>query len=100
MTRVFFLVTSGEEKATGPFVLTIPNALFSVGRIMPRTARVTPGGMVFHVLNRAVGRRRLFDKEGDYDAFERIIAETLDKCPAGGPDAALGVWVAEQQEAC
>jgi putative transposase len=23
---------------------------------MPRTARVAPGGMVFHVLNRAVGR--------------------------------------------
>jgi putative transposase len=48
---------------------------------MPRTARVTPGGMVFHVLNRGVGRRPLFDNEGDYDAFERIIAETLDKCP-------------------
>ena len=47
---------------------------------MPRTARVTPGGMVFHVLNRGVGRRSLFDNEGDYDAFERIIAETLDKC--------------------
>jgi putative transposase len=37
--------------------------------------------MVFHVLNRGVGRRPLFDKESDYDAFEGIIAETLVKCP-------------------
>ena len=48
---------------------------------MPRKARVTPGGMVFHVLNRGVGRRRLFDKDRDYAAFETILAETLDKCP-------------------
>jgi hypothetical protein len=44
---------------------------------MPRTARLTPGGMVFHVLNRGVGRRPLFDTDGDYDAFERIIAGTF-----------------------
>ena len=37
--------------------------------------------MVFHVLNRGVGRRRLFEKEGDYAAFEAIVAETLEKCP-------------------
>ena len=35
-----------------------------------RTARVTPGGMVFHVLNRGVGRMRLFNKDRDYEAFE------------------------------
>lgn len=33
--------------------------------------------MVFHVLNRGVGRMRLFDKEQDYAAFERILEETL-----------------------
>ena len=37
--------------------------------------------MVFHVLNRGVGRMRLFAKSGDYAAFETIIAETLEKCP-------------------
>jgi putative transposase len=37
--------------------------------------------MVFHVLNRGVGRRRLFDTDADYAAFEAIIAETLEKCP-------------------
>lgn len=33
--------------------------------------------MVFHVLNRAVGRRNLFDKPGDFEAFERVLKETL-----------------------
>jgi hypothetical protein len=36
---------------------------------MPRTARQAPGGTVFHVLNRGVGRMRLFEKDGDYEAF-------------------------------
>ena len=35
--------------------------------------------MVFHVLNRVVGRQRLFHKPADYSVFEEIIAETLDK---------------------
>ncbi len=33
--------------------------------------------MIFHVLNRGVGRRTLFDKAGDYLAFERVLEETL-----------------------
>jgi putative transposase len=37
--------------------------------------------MVFHVLNRGVGRMRLFRKPGDYDAFERAIEKTLESCP-------------------
>jgi len=41
--------------------------------IMPRSRRVTPGGMVFHVLNRGVGRQPLFDKPGDFAALESII---------------------------
>ena len=44
---------------------------------MPRASRYLPGGMVFHVLNRAVGRRTLFSKEADYLAFERVLEETL-----------------------
>ncbi len=48
---------------------------------MPRTARVAPGGMVFHVLNRGVGKNKLFFKDEDYLAFERIIADTLAKRP-------------------
>ena len=37
--------------------------------------------MVFHVLNRGVGRMKLFKKDEDYNAFERIIKETLLQCP-------------------
>ena len=44
---------------------------------MARPKRYCPGGMVFHVLNRGVGRRLLFTKEGDFAAFERVVEETL-----------------------
>ncbi len=37
--------------------------------------------MVFHVLNRGVGRMRIFDDDGDYFAFERIMEETLETRP-------------------
>jgi REP-associated tyrosine transposase len=48
---------------------------------MPRSARIAPGGMVFHVLNRGVGRMRLFDTPGDFRAFERVLCETCDAAP-------------------
>jgi len=48
---------------------------------MPRTARYAPGGMVFHVLNRGVGRMRLLTKDADFEAFERNIEKTLETCP-------------------
>ena len=45
---------------------------------MPRTARLAPGGYVFHVLNRGNGRATVFDDDGDYAAFERVLFETLE----------------------
>jgi putative transposase len=48
---------------------------------MPRTARFAPGGMAFHVLNRGVGRMRLFLKDADFEAFERVLEKTLESCP-------------------
>src|SRR5271157_4314163 len=44
---------------------------------MSRPRRHSPGGMVFHVLNRGVGRRLLFTKDEDFWAFERVVEETL-----------------------
>jgi REP element-mobilizing transposase RayT len=44
---------------------------------MPRTKRVTPGGMVFRALNRGVGRMEIFSTARDYAAFEETIEETL-----------------------
>ena len=40
---------------------------------MARRLRVAAGGVVYHVLNRAVGRNRIFDDEGDYLAFEKVL---------------------------
>jgi putative transposase len=37
--------------------------------------------MVFHVLNRGVGRMRMFRKDADFEAFERIIEKTLETRP-------------------
>ncbi len=46
---------------------------------MPRNARYAPGGLIYHVINRGVGRQQLFFDEDDYLAFEKIISETLEK---------------------
>ena len=48
---------------------------------MARHARVAPGGLIYHVLNRSAGRIRLFRKDADFEAFERIMAETHDLHP-------------------
>jgi putative transposase len=48
---------------------------------MPRRARVTPGGLVYHVLNRTVAGLPLFRKEADYEAFERIMIEAHQRHP-------------------
>ena len=47
---------------------------------MPRASRNFPGGLVYHVLNRGVGRRTLFEKDGDFLAFEKVVEETLRTC--------------------
>src|SRR5208337_2039021 len=48
---------------------------------MPRTARATEAGMVYHVLNRGNGRMRIFHKPEDFAAFERVLAEGLRRYP-------------------
>jgi putative transposase len=48
---------------------------------VPRTARIAPGDVVFHVLNRANARAQIFGSDQDYLAFERILAETCDRTP-------------------
>ena len=48
---------------------------------MPRRRRIVPGGYAYHVLNRAVGRTKIFRKEEDYAAFEQVIAEIHERLP-------------------
>jgi putative transposase len=42
---------------------------------MPRPQRMALGGYIYHVLNRASGRLRIFRKDTDFMAFEQILAE-------------------------
>ena len=44
---------------------------------MPRSARQTPGGFVYHALNRAAARLTLFRKAADYEAFLRVLDEAV-----------------------
>jgi putative transposase len=48
---------------------------------MPRTIRADEPGFVYHVLNRGNGRARLFHKETDFAAFERVLAQGLERYP-------------------
>ena len=48
---------------------------------MPRAARSAPGGLVYHVLNRSVGRIRLFRNHADFEAFQRVIIEAHTRHP-------------------
>ena len=48
---------------------------------MSRSARQTPGGYVYHVLNRANARLRLFAKPPDYNTFLGVVDEALEKHP-------------------
>jgi putative transposase len=45
---------------------------------MSRPKRITLGGYVYHVLNRANGRLRIFRKKDDFLAFENILAEGIE----------------------
>ncbi len=44
---------------------------------MPKRTRVGTGGIVFHVMNRAIRGTTLFESADDYSAFERILAESV-----------------------
>jgi len=46
---------------------------------MARRLRSSDAGYVYHVLNRAVGRGRLFGKAGDYAAFEKVLREAWER---------------------
>src|SRR5215204_3248490 len=37
--------------------------------------------MIYHVLNRAVGRMKLFGRDADYEAFLRVLAEAAARFP-------------------
>ncbi|NQT39472.1 MAG: transposase [Planctomycetes bacterium] len=48
---------------------------------MPQRARSIQGGLVYHILNRANARMKLFEKDEDYAAFERVLEEAYAREP-------------------
>src|SRR5208337_775787 len=48
---------------------------------MPRVARKAPGGQVYHVLNRSVGKMHLFGKDADFEVFQRVMIEAHQRHP-------------------
>jgi putative transposase len=48
---------------------------------MLRSARQTPAGYVYHALNRAAARLKLFRKSADYAAFLRVFDDALERRP-------------------
>ncbi len=48
---------------------------------MARRLRIDLGGYAYHVLNRRVGRQKLFAKPGDYEAFLQVLDEAHERHP-------------------
>ena len=46
---------------------------------MGRPHRAAEGGYVYHVLNRANARMTIFEKDGDYEAFEKVLLEAVER---------------------
>ncbi|MCK4340633.1 MAG: transposase [Phycisphaerae bacterium] len=48
---------------------------------MPRAPRADEGGLIYHVLNRGNARAEIFFDADDYELFEAILAEGLQRTP-------------------
>lgn len=48
---------------------------------MGRSLRAAVGGLIYHVINRANGRMKIFRKDKDYEAFESILMEAKREHP-------------------
>ena len=46
---------------------------------MPRVARTDIGGYAYHVINRSNSRVQIFDNDKDYQQFENILEEAVEK---------------------
>lgn len=46
---------------------------------MPRTTRIDVGGVVYHVINRANARMKIFDTDEDYLLFEKVLEDAKEK---------------------
>ena len=67
----------GEKRCQEPFVDAATAIGYSAG--MGRPHRVAAGGYVYHVLNRANARMTMFADPGEYEAFEHVLAEAVER---------------------
>lgn len=47
---------------------------------MGRPKRAADGGLIYHVLNRANARMTIFEKADDFEAFERVLEQAVERC--------------------
>ncbi len=48
---------------------------------MPRVLRSDYAGEIYHALNRGNAKNDIFFKDADYESFERVVSEGLEKYP-------------------
>jgi putative transposase len=48
---------------------------------MARKPRIAPGGIVYHVLNRAAGKIKFLHRDKDFEAFENLLVEAHRRHP-------------------
>ena len=61
---------------------------------MPGPPRADEAGGLYHALNRGNSRTEIFWNEDDYEAFERILSEGLQRYDVVAPPRKLGPFSA------
>jgi putative transposase len=69
------------KKGSGAFFLASSHDGDKMTVKMARPLRISKGGYVYHVLNRANGRAQVFFDAGDYQAFDQVLCETHAQIP-------------------
>jgi putative transposase len=71
---------------------------------MGRPRRAADGGYVYHVLNRANARLTIFEDDAEYEAWERVLLQAVERTntrllaycvmrtPIQGPDTCVSEW--------
>jgi putative transposase len=77
LLRFGFHTTRGNKRCQEPFIDLVCRLWYS-GR-MGRPLRAAVGGYIYHVLNRANARLSIFKNDADYEAFERVLAQAVER---------------------
>lgn len=75
------LLPSGETKGSKHISIDVQSRRCRL-LAMARKPRISRGGIAYHVMNRTWGEIELFEDAGDYEAFERVLAEAAGRFPA------------------